>query len=456
MPIEQGLTELDLDAPLILVTADSHIGPRLKEDLRDYCPKKYLEEFDDYIRAYEPMSDPRNLRKMLVPETIELERSTEVEGPFNNTTGHHDVRQRLKDMNRDGVAAEVIFHGSQNGQCFPFLPMAGGTFNAQVFSPGTCSAYELEVAAVGQHMYNHWLADQCSVEPERHAGLAHVPMWDVDAAVRELQWARGAGLRGVNFPAPKVGIKLYDELDWEPYWSACEDLGMVLSTHAGADIDAVTAARPHTLLVLSISEPPERILPRLVFSGVFERHPGLRYAVTELQKPYSRWWMHLVADYDDLWEANLEVLRAQVPRRPSEYLAEQIYHGSSLLFLAPQELTIAIRDGYENHFMWGSDYPHAEGAYRIPKDDEEETRTVLALRHALSSAEPALRRKIAGENAVELYGFDRAKLADVARRIGAISLRASGTPLADVPADWSRLARTTVPFPEYHRSLEPV
>ena len=115
----------DLDAPLILVTADSHIGPRLNYDLRPYCPEQYLDEYDDFIRAYEPYTDPATVRKMFVPEGADVPVSDVEPGgtfmPANNTLGHFDVNVRLHDMDRDGVAAEVIYHGSQNAQCFPFL-----------------------------------------------------------------------------------------------------------------------------------------------------------------------------------------------------------------------------------------------------------------------------------------------------------------------------------------------
>jgi len=36
---------------MIVVSGDSHIGPRLKEDLRPYCPQTYLDQFDRFIEA---------------------------------------------------------------------------------------------------------------------------------------------------------------------------------------------------------------------------------------------------------------------------------------------------------------------------------------------------------------------------------------------------------------------
>ena len=38
-------------APLVIVSCDTHIGPRLQDDLRPYCPEDLLEEFDAYAAA---------------------------------------------------------------------------------------------------------------------------------------------------------------------------------------------------------------------------------------------------------------------------------------------------------------------------------------------------------------------------------------------------------------------
>ena len=39
----------DENAPVIVVSSDCHIGPRLVEDLRPYCPKEYLDDFDAFV-----------------------------------------------------------------------------------------------------------------------------------------------------------------------------------------------------------------------------------------------------------------------------------------------------------------------------------------------------------------------------------------------------------------------
>ena len=102
---------------------------------------------------------------------------------------------RLADMDRDGVACEVIFHGSTNGEPIPFYDKA---------SIRTALQYpaKTKLAMEGIGIYNRWLADFCSVEPARHVGLCHLPMWDIEASIAEVIWAHDHGLKGVNFPAP--------------------------------------------------------------------------------------------------------------------------------------------------------------------------------------------------------------------------------------------------------------
>ena len=38
-----------LDEPLVLVSLDGHVGPRLEEDLRPYCPAAHLAAYDEML-----------------------------------------------------------------------------------------------------------------------------------------------------------------------------------------------------------------------------------------------------------------------------------------------------------------------------------------------------------------------------------------------------------------------
>ena len=196
------------DRPMVIVSSDCHIGPRLVEDLRPHCPKELLAQFDAFANA----SDR--------PHGRYVEQTGDDSGelaPWRNrwTAGHHDPVARRRDLDFEGVAAEVIFHGSQNDQPIPFQSSMLGT------------PEDPELAAAGIRIYNAWLAELCAAEPHRHVGLAHLPMWDVDAATEELRWAAGAGLKGANFPAPRPYLRPYNDRAWEPFWTAAEQAQIV-------------------------------------------------------------------------------------------------------------------------------------------------------------------------------------------------------------------------------------
>jgi len=74
-------------------------------------------------------------------------------------------------------------------------------------------------------------------------------------------------------------------------------------------------------------------------------------------------------------------------------------------------------------FLWGSDYPHDEGTF---------PHTTLALRQVFHDWPEADLRKILAENAAGLYGFDLAKLAEPASRLGP-AVSEIARPLTELP-----------------------
>src|SRR5437763_14912907 len=100
-----SLTDDQLSAPVVIVSNDTHIGPRLVEDLRPYCPSRYLDEFDSFAAM---TAEHRKAAEDL------LGGSGYLDHPNLRTAGHHDPMQRLADYDHDGIAAGVLFHGSMN------------------------------------------------------------------------------------------------------------------------------------------------------------------------------------------------------------------------------------------------------------------------------------------------------------------------------------------------------
>src|SRR6478609_1047749 len=163
----EASTEYVRSEPVVVVSNDTHIGPRLVEDLRAYCPTKHLDDFDRF--AASTAKDKADAAALLAG-------SGYLDHPNFRTAGHHDPTARLADYDHDGIAAGVLFHGSMNMEPIPFI--------AQPLGKPT-PAGDDQLAGVGKQIYNRWLAEFVSKSPHRHIGLAYLPMHDVDAAVAE-------------------------------------------------------------------------------------------------------------------------------------------------------------------------------------------------------------------------------------------------------------------------------
>src|SRR5215510_3698978 len=87
-----------------------------------------------------------------------------------------DPHLRVKDMDRDGVDAEVIY----------------GILAA------AAKLDDREASTEMLRIYNTWMADFCSHYPDRHIGLACLPYGDIDAAVAEVHRVAKLGFRGIE------------------------------------------------------------------------------------------------------------------------------------------------------------------------------------------------------------------------------------------------------------------
>ena len=413
---------------LVVVSNDTHIGPRLVEDLRAYCPKQYLDDFDDF--AASTAKEKEAARDLLAG-------SGWLDHPNFRTDGHHDSAARLADYDHDGIAAGVLFHGSMNMEPIPFVPAGLGKARAPVSG---------ELPGIGLKIYNRWLADLVAEAPHRHVAIAQLPMWDVDDAVAEAEWARDAGLHAVNLPAMRDGdLPEYNRSVWEPLWSVCEELGLPMVTHVGTGTNARYGGLEGVALlqIESGGFVAKRALWWLTFAGVFERHPELKVVVTETP---GDWLPGLGEELDAVWgfydakrgEPLNDALLGQVPRRPSEYLGRNVHVGAS--FASPHEVEQAVTHGFASQLLWGSDYPHLEGTFVYDETRQSPSVTKLSLRNTFCGIPAEATRRMVGGNAVDLYGLDADALQAIADEIGAPTAEELATPIDAVPAGGSLTA----------------
>lgn len=398
--------------PYVVVSTDTHAGPSLERQLRPYCAQKFLPQFDEFARS---TNDPDWIalhselrgagvgsggRQRLAVEAMDRTRACE---------GQQDPHARLADMDSEGIAAQVVFAGGQNGELLPFL---GFGFDAGI------DGLDVQLRAEGARIWNRWIADLVSVDPVRTVGVMQIPIEDVSEAVREIHRCREAGLRAVNFPAPRRDFLPYNEPVYEPLWAACEELDLPLLSHSGGGEIPMGINGPggNGLFMAEVLWFSRRAIWQLIFSGVFERHPGLKLVLTEQR---TTWVPQTLRDLDSIYLSQIRTAN-DLPKRPSEYWASNCFLSGS--FLAPFEAAERYAVGLKN-LMWGSDYPHAEGTW---------PRTSSALRFTFAGIPENEVRLILGENAIGVFDLDGAALRSVADRIGPLPNEVN-TPLEELP-----------------------
>jgi predicted TIM-barrel fold metal-dependent hydrolase len=412
----------------LFVSADSHVGPSLKNHLRPYCERRHLEAFDDDVARTEAHLAAAASKVLAEqdPLSATIQGGDTVAsgrlGSPNDTpamkerrrfaetvSGLHDPAARLSDMDAEGVAADVIFAGGQNGELLPF---------------DTSNDHKLH--RLGYEIFNRWLREYTSEAPERLIGVAQITMDDIPGAVEQVTAAAEAGFRTVNFPAPRRGLLPYTEPAYEPFWAACEDLQLTLNTHGGGgDRGYWTGPGARFAARAEGHFYGRRALWGLIFGGVFERHPTLHFVLTEQM---GAWVPTTLAHLDAIYEDNLRMTTDYVktlPLRPSEYWARQVYLANSFMSRAEALEREEIGVG---QIMYGSDYPHAESIHPL---------TRLALRHTFSGIDRKEVAMMLGDNAVECFRLDEAPLRAIADRVGPTVEEVSRPPkedeLADVP-----------------------
>ena len=272
---------------------------------------------------------------------------------FDNTPGTGGPEQRLREMDEDGIDAEVLF--------------ALGVRNRAIRDTKA-------FLAVIRGFNDYFAEEYCAVDPERLIGVAVLPNAGADEDIAEMERCTRMGLKAVWLSTYPSG-KGYPSDEDDRFWAAAIDMGVPLIVHTS--FPARVGAREVALLKYprepeGEDKPPTDLVQRLarqgpfhsgaleaaqmVVSGLFERFPKLRIYWAENN---VGWLPYYYEQIDHEYEVNrfwaerhlgLERLK----KRPSEYLREHAYWGFF-------EDRAGIRQRYEigvDRMLWSTDFPH--------------------------------------------------------------------------------------------------
>ncbi len=374
---------------ILMISADCHAGPPA-ETYKQYLEKGVHAEYDAWLAQLEEQK-----RKRQGLFETKFMKKFESDGGEDGLSGAWDSDRRVRELEQDGTVAEVFFPDSIVAGGVPFG--AGISMNSRPIEP------KLKLA--GARAHNRWAKDLCDANAGRRGAITPIPIDDIDVAVEEIHWVRKAFQQGgVLLPAGTGDLPLYHDPRYEPIWSACEELELPVHIHTGSGPPDY-GDFPFSP-ILYVCEAPwfaHRPLTFVMWSGVFERHPRLKWVMTEQG---AAWIPGQLRQWDRLLDRPMfKHLGGELKLKPSEYWARQCFVGASML--TRDECELRHRIGVET-IMWGSDYPHPEGTWPHTKERLHET---------FDGVPEAEVRAMLGENAARVYGFDPEALAPVAERV---------------------------------------
>jgi predicted TIM-barrel fold metal-dependent hydrolase len=287
--------------------------------------------------------------------------------------GGFDPMARLVDMDSEGIDVAILY------------PTVGLNFWA---------IEDVDAAVALARAYNDWLAEYCAAAPGRLFGAAMLPLQDPTAAVAELRRAHD----DLGFPAafvrpnPCLGRTIVHPSN-EPIWDAAEELGVTIGIHEASSTAIATLGadrKPFNPMVLhAISHAFEQMMAcaQLIATGVLERHPSLRFAFLEAGGGWAPYWV---------WRLDEQVrgfggFAPEMKLAPSEYFARQCWVSFEI-----DEPTLPALLPFigEDRVVWGSDYPHHDSTF---------PGAVKELEATIAPLSAAVRAKILGTNALDLY-----------------------------------------------------
>jgi predicted TIM-barrel fold metal-dependent hydrolase len=290
-----------------------------------------------------------------------------------------DPAARIGDMDKDTVAAEVIFPS---------------------YMPRMFYMRDADLQRRCAEICNDWITEYCQTAPSRLIGTASISLVDAVKGAKELERCVKRGLRGALIwcvPPPELS---FASSHYDPFWAAAQEANVPVSLHALPPLDTAWAApRAKSTFVddaamgliedgllawVLFDHQIQRSLAQLVLSGVFERFPRLRVVACEWG---TSWIPNFMANLDSGYKKRPRELSLKL--KPSEYLLRNVWY----TFDRAIEYEPADH-GLEDRLLWASDFPHIESSWPHSRQ---------AFDRFVSPYSEALQTKLGGANCASLY-----------------------------------------------------
>jgi predicted TIM-barrel fold metal-dependent hydrolase len=337
-----------------IISADSHVSIP-KELVQSYLPASIKEKVAAIEAAYAAQmlaaKPQKNKQKELVEERASNPLTTlpnmgkGAPWPAAGRPGGSDAIERLKDMDTDGVEAEILYVG------------AGGAEFA---------ALEPQDRIEASRAANSAAIEWASVDPKRLMPVYSLPIDDPKLAVKELDRIVAEHAKAVQLPLlpREQGLPPYWDTSYDPLWEAMSHHGVPISMHVGGNsylFNQVLPEDPTPFKGIFQCLPPismSELMADWILSGILERFPDLRIVFVEAGIGWIPYFLERLDNMAEMHGWDTFPTKA-IKEKPSHYW----YRNMAATFETDHAgMRLIDLIGYEN-LMFATDYPHPDSTW---------------------------------------------------------------------------------------------
>lgn len=320
---------------------------------------------------------------------------TEIMGRKNfAATGSFLADDRSRALDILGFASQLVFNTFHNRRLHDWEHGGG-----------------LDLAYGAARAHNRGMVEFCAGDP-RLLPTCYVPLADLDraAAMAGEAIAMGAAALLVASGCPPQHSPSHVGLD--PVWAQAQEAGIPVVFHVGGTGDLVDPAYFRNGLpvppdfhggeenfrsvdYMGIPGPPAQTLATLIFDGVLERFPALKFGVIEQGAIWVPSWTRQMESAFEAFARHEDRLQA-LSLRPTDYVRRQVRFTP----YPTEDVGWIIEQSGPEVCLFSSDYPHVEGGRR-PIERFEASLAAARRGAGVSGAE---RRAFYTDNFVDLMG----------------------------------------------------
>jgi predicted TIM-barrel fold metal-dependent hydrolase len=280
-------------------------------------------------------SDPLRLSTMFEGGRQNVDANFDAGGLENCPPGAWDPYARLKDMEADGACGAALY-------------------SSVGFSLFGIKDPELQESCF--EVYNNWLAEFCSVAPDKFAGMALISLWNPKRGAKELERCFKLGLKGAMIWAQAPMSQPYKSPIYDPFWAAAQELSAPLILHEATGQRRIKVNRDRDavdlfLTSMQVVHEIEETVIELIFAGVLERFSNLKIVAAEIE---IGWVAPLFSRLDKYYRRLGSKVNNTISMPPSDYFRRQIY----ATFIDDAFGVKTYGEIGADNFLWSTDYPH--------------------------------------------------------------------------------------------------